>query len=183
MFNDAAVAARAMQAENRARRVLVVDCDVHQGNGTAAIFADDPTVFTFSIHAANNYPFEKVAGDLDIALPDATPGARYLEALADGLARALDAARPQLAIYLASADPFERDQLGKLALSAADLAERDRIVFEACRSSGVSVAAVMSGGYAQDVADIVAIHLATVRTAARYSGSPAPAPPPNNFRS
>lgn len=169
VFNDAAVAARAMQAENRARRILVIDCDVHQGNGTAAIFADDPSVFTFSIHGANNYPFSKVSGDLDIALPDGTSGPAYLDALRDALARALKAAQPELAIYLAGADPFERDRFGKLALTAADLAERDRVVFDRCLSEDVALAAVMSGGYANDVEDIVDIHFATVQTAARYA--------------
>ncbi|UCF19217.1 MAG: histone deacetylase [Gemmatimonadota bacterium] len=168
VFNDAAVATRAMQAEGRAERIVILDCDVHQGNGTAAIFADDPTVFTFSIHGANNFPFHKVAGDLDIALPDATGGADYLEALEAGLDEALPAASADLAIYLAGADPYENDRYGKLALSAADLAERDRLVLDRCRAAGLPVAIVMSGGYATEISDIVAIQFQTVRTGADY---------------
>lgn len=169
VFNDAAVAARTMQAEGRIARVLILDCDVHQGNGTAAIFATDPSVFTFSIHGANNFPFRKVESDLDIPLPDGTSGETYLEALYQGLNRALASAGAQLAIYLAGADPFERDRYGKLALTSADLAERDRIVFHGCRGAGLPVATVMSGGYADNVRDIVDIHFATVRAAAQHA--------------
>lgn len=169
VFNDAAVAARAMQAENQAKRLLILDCDVHQGNGTADIFADDPTVFTFSIHGAGNFPFRKGKSDLDIALPDGTRGPAYLDALKQGLERSLSAARPNLAIYLAGADPYERDRYGKLALTREDLAERDRLVFERCRDAGLPVATVMSGGYASAINEIVDIHFATVSMAGDYA--------------
>ncbi len=166
VFNDAAVAARAMQAEGRAARILIIDCDVHQGNGTAAIFADDPTVFTFSIHGANNYPFRKVPGDLDISLPDATAGEVYLAALKKRLPEAIAAAQASLAIYLAGADPYEGDRYGRMMLTPGELAERDRWVLESCSRGNLAVAATMSGGYAADPADIARIHSATVQIAA-----------------
>jgi acetoin utilization deacetylase AcuC-like enzyme len=159
-----------MQAEGRIARAVILDCDVHQGNGTAAIFATDPSVFTFSIHGANNFPFRKVEGDLDIPLPDGTSGDVYLEVLERGMDRALAGAGAELAIYLAGADPFEGDRYGKLALTSADLADRDRIVFLKCRGAGLPVATVMSGGYADNVSDIVDIHFATVRAAAYHAG-------------
>lgn len=169
VFNDAAVAARSMQAEGRARRVLIADCDVHQGNGTASIFDGDASVFTFSVHGANNYPFRKVAGDLDIPLPDGTDGTGYLSVLAEALDRAMPSFRPDLVIYLAGADPYLHDRFGRLALDASDLDRRDRLVFERCRMANVPVATVMSGGYARDIDDIIDIHFATVRAAAEYS--------------
>jgi acetoin utilization deacetylase AcuC-like enzyme len=168
VFNDSAVAARAMQAEGAARRVLIIDCDVHQGNGTAAIFGRDETIFTFSIHGANNFPFHKEQSDLDIALDDGAGDAAYLAALGDGLFLALEQSRADMAIYLAGADPFHDDRLGRLALTKPGLAERDRMVFEYCRWAGLPVAVTMAGGYARDVADTVDIHFATVRLAASY---------------
>jgi acetoin utilization deacetylase AcuC-like enzyme len=166
VFNDSAVAARAMQAEGRARRVVVFDGDVHQGNGTAAIFRDDPTVFTFSIHGAKNFPLRKEASDLDVGLPDGCGDAEYLEALERGLSVALERARADLAIYLAGADPFEDDRLGRLKLTKQGLAERDRLVFSRCRAAGVPVAVTMAGGYARRVEDTADIHFQTVRLAA-----------------
>ncbi|MEJ2556900.1 MAG: histone deacetylase [Anaerolineae bacterium] len=166
VFNDSAIAARAMQAEGKAGRVVIIDCDVHQGDGTATIFADDPTVFTFSIHGARNFPFHKVRSDLDIELEDGTGGAAYLEALEDGVERALALARADLAIYLAGADPYAGDRLGRLALSKAGLAARDRMVLELCRRAGIPVAIVMAGGYARQVQDTVDIHFQTVCIAA-----------------
>ena len=168
VFNDAAVAARAMQAEGRARRVLVVDCDVHQGNGTASILAGDDSVFTFSIHGARNFPFDKAQSDLDIELPDGCPDDFYLEQLAHGLATAFDLARPDLVLYLAGADPYHDDRLGRLALSFAGLAERDRQVYAACRAGGVPVAITMAGGYARQIDDTVAIHRQTIELAADH---------------
>ncbi|MFQ5613384.1 MAG: histone deacetylase [Anaerolineae bacterium] len=165
VFNDSAIAARAMQAEGLARRVVVIDCDVHQGNGTAAILAADPTVFTFSIHGARNFPFRKERSDLDVALEDGAGDETYLAALEDGLRRALSEARADLAIYLAGADPFVDDKLGRLAVSKRGLAERDRRVLAHCRAAGLPVAVTMSGGYARQVQDTVDIHLQTITTA------------------
>ena len=165
VFNDAAVAARAMQAEGRAERILVVDCDVHQGNGTASILACDDSVFTFSIHGARNFPFAKESSDLDIELPDGCSDEAYLTHLDDGLATAFDLAQPDLVIYLAGADPYHDDRLGRLALSFAGLAERDRRVFARCKADAVPVAIAMAGGYARQIDDTVAIHAATIRLA------------------
>jgi acetoin utilization deacetylase AcuC-like enzyme len=162
VFNDAAVAARALQAEGRVRRVVILDCDVHQGDGTAAIFAADPTVFTFSIHGARNYPLHKPPSDLDVGLEDGTGDAAYLDALDRGVQQALERAGAELAIYLAGADPFAGDRLGRLALSKHGLAERDRLVFQRCRAAGLPVAVTMAGGYGRDVEDTVEIHLRTV---------------------
>jgi acetoin utilization deacetylase AcuC-like enzyme len=167
IFNDVAVAVRAMQAEGRARRIVVVDCDVHQGDGTAAIFAGDSSVFTFSIHGAKNFPLHKERGDLDVELPDATGDADYLNALEVGLERSLALACADLAIYLAGADPYVGDTLGRLALSQEGLAARDRLVFDQCRAAGLPVAVVMGGGYAKNIQDTVAIQLETVRIAAQ----------------
>lgn len=150
-----------MQAEGRAGRILIVDCDVHQGNGTASILAGDDSVFTFSIHGARNFPFAKERSDLDIELPDGCSDAAYLTRLAEGLDIAFDLARPELVIYPAGADPFHDDRLGRLALSFAGLAERDRQVFARCRTGDIPVAIAMAGGYARQIDDTVAIHAAT----------------------
>jgi len=166
VFNDSAVAARAMQAEGRAQRVLILDCDVHQGDGTAAILADDARSFTFSIHGAKNFPFRKQHSDLDVALPDDTGDDAYLDALEAGVRRALAAARPDLVIYLAGADPYFDDRLGRLALTKAGLAERDRVIFHYCRAAGLPLAITMAGGYARRIEDTVDIHFHTVAAAA-----------------
>lgn len=166
VFNDAAIAAAAMQAERRVQRVLVVDCDVHQGDGTASIAAGDPSVFTFSIHGRHNYPFTKAESDLDIDLDDGTGDDEYLDRLERGLDHAFAAARAGLVIYLAGADPYEGDRLGRLCLTKAGLAERDRRVFDRCARAGLPVATCMAGGYAREVEDTVDIHLRTVRIAA-----------------
>lgn len=166
VFNDSAVAARAMQAEGRARRVAIIDCDVHQGDGTAAILAGDETIFTFSIHGANNFPFRKQRSDLDIELPDGTGDDAYLDALEQGLRQALASARAELVIYLAGADPYFDDRLGRLALTKAGLAERDRLVFHYTRRAGIPLAITMAGGYARRIEDTVDIHFQTVAAAA-----------------
>lgn len=171
LFNDSVVAARAMQAAGLVRNVVVIDLDVHQGNGTAAICRLDPTVYTFSVHGAKNFPLRKEQSDLDIELEDGTTDARYLGAVARGLRKALAEARPDLAIYLAGSDPFEGDRLGRLKVSKAGLAERDRLVFEACGRAGLPVAVTMAGGYAKDVADTVDIHWQTVRRAIEMAGA------------
>ena len=165
VFNDAAVAARAMQNEGRARRILIVDCDVHQGNGTASILAGDDSIFTFSIHGARNFPFEKELSDLDIELPDGCADAGYLIRLDEGLNIAFDQARPDLVIYLAGADPYHDERLGRLALSFAGLAERDRRVFSRCKALGIPLAIAMAGGYARQINDTVTIHAASIRLA------------------
>ncbi|MBU3696316.1 histone deacetylase [Dechloromonas sp.] len=170
VFNDAAVAARAMQAEGRAQRVLIVDCDVHQGNGTASILRGDDSIFTFSIHGARNFPFEKETSDLDIELPDGCNDDAYLLQLDHGLDTAFDLARPDLVIYLAGADPYHDDRLGRLALSFAGLAERDRRVFIRCQALGLPVAVAMAGGYARQIDDTVAIHATSIRLARQILG-------------
>jgi len=169
VFNDVVVAARVAQRDGLARRVVFIDCDVHQGDGTAALVVDDPSCFAFSIHGAHNFPARKVAGDLDVALADGCGDAGYLGALEDGLQRALDASRAELAIYLAGADPYRDDRWGRLALSKEALAARDRMVLSACRARGLATVVTMAGGYAPRVEDIVDIHVATVRTAARLA--------------
>ena len=169
VFNDSAIAARAVQAAGLVERVVVVDTDVHQGNGTAAILAGDPTVFTFSIHGEKNFPFHKERSDLDLPLPDGADDATFLEALGRGLEQALDSSEPGLAIYLAGADPFVGDRLGRLSVTKAGLAERDRMVLGGCRERGIPVAVTMAGGYSEDVGDIVDIHFHSVGLAARMT--------------
>jgi acetoin utilization deacetylase AcuC-like enzyme len=173
VFNDVAVAARLMQAEWHRRRrsllrVLVIDVDVHQGNGTAAIFRDDPTVFTLSLHGAKNFPVRKETSDLDIELPDGCGDADYLAALDSALAQLWHRHAKEpfgLAFYVAGADPHEGDRLGRLKLSFEGLAERDRRVFEALRSRSIPAAVSMAGGYGRSVDDTVAAHLRTLQLA------------------
>jgi acetoin utilization deacetylase AcuC-like enzyme len=165
VFNDVAVASRVLQRGGHARRIAVIDCDVHQGNGTAAIFRGDPTVFTFSMHGAKNYPFRKETSDLDVELEDGTGDEPYLAQLAHCLDVVLDTHRPDVAFYLAGADPYEGDRLGRLELTIAGLRRRDELVLDACRAAGLPVVITMSGGYASDVDAIVTIHANTIRTA------------------
>ena len=168
VFNDAAVAALAMIAEGRAAGVVILDCDVHQGNGTAAIMADRPDVFTFSVHGEKNYPARKERSDLDIALPDGTGDEDYLAALDQGLKDALGRFSPDLAIYLAGADPFEDDSLGRLSLTKAGLAARDRLAFRHFARAGIPVATAMAGGYARNIEDTVDIHFNSVSVVKEY---------------
>ncbi|HSI50891.1 MAG TPA: histone deacetylase [Ideonella sp.] len=173
VFNDVAVAARLMQAEwhrhhRSLLRVLVIDLDVHQGNGTAEIFADDPTVFTFSMHGARNFPFRKVPSDLDVDLPDGCDDTAYLAALAQGLDtvwQRLQRTPPGLVFYLAGADPHEGDRLGRLKVTAGGLAQRDRFVLDALRERGLPVALSMAGGYGHDIAVTVALQRHTLALA------------------
>ena len=171
VFNDVAVAARLMQAEwHRARnasllRIAVVDLDVHQGNGTAAIFADDSTVFTLSMHGAKNFPFRKEPSDLDIELPDGCGDAEYLAALDAALAelwRRHEQAPPGLIFYLAGADPHEGDRLGRLKLTSAGLAERDRRVLAAARERRIPIAMSMAGGYGRVIESTVEVQFNTI---------------------
>jgi acetoin utilization deacetylase AcuC-like enzyme len=171
VFNDSAIAARAVQVEGLARRVVIIDCDVHQGNGTAKIFEHDPTVFTFSIHGAKNFPFHKETSDLDVALIDEADDATYLAALREVLPIVLERAQADLAIYLAGADPYFDDSFGRMKLSKPGLLERDRFVLESCRAMGLPVAITMAGGYAKRVEDTADIHFQTVKLAAEMISS------------
>lgn len=170
VFNDTPIAARVMQKEGGVRRVVILDCDVHQGNGTAAILNGDTSIFTFSIHGQKNFPFRKINGCLDVGLDDGTGDAEYLDTLHEGVTRSLALSNPDLAIYLAGADPYQGDKLGRLALTKDGLAERDRMVFTLCREAGVPVAVVMAGGYGRDIRETVAIHVETARVAAEVWG-------------
>lgn len=174
VFNDVAVAIRAMQAEGLLRRAAILDLDVHQGNGTAALFQNDPEVFTASVHGASNFPFRKEQSDLDLPLPDRTPDAPFLEAVEVTTRAVVERGRPELVFYLAGADPYEEDRLGRLSVTRQGLAERDRIVVEAMRRHGIPLAVVMGGGYARQVEDTVAIHFASVRAVASLAGRPVP---------
>lgn len=162
VFNDVAVATRTLQREGRLRRVAVVDLDVHQGNGTARIFEDDPDVFTFSMHGEGNYPFQRERSRLDVELPDGTEDATYLAVLEAHLDAVLDEAAPELVFYLAGADPFSGDRFGRLKLSVDGLRRRDRRVFAACARRAVPVVVTLAGGYAERIEDIVTIHANTV---------------------
>lgn len=166
LLNDVAAAAAALLADGSVRRVAVVDLDVHHGNGTAAIFAGDDRVLTFSMHQEDIYPAIKPPSDLDVALPARIDDEAYLTLLAEHLPRAL-AGRPDLVLYLAGADPYREDQLGGLGLSLEGLRQRDRTVLDAARALGASVAVVLAGGYAMNTEDTVAIHAATVEEVIR----------------
>ena len=168
VFNDAAIAARLMQAERLVSRVAIVDLDVHQGNGTASILANDDSVFTLSLHGENNYPFTKAVSDLDVALPDGTQDDAYLAALEQALSDMFVRFAPQLIIYLAGADVYEGDRLGRLKLSKNGLAARDQLVMQAAYERRLPVAIAMAGGYAREIAETVAMHLQTVSIAAAY---------------
>ena len=165
VLNDSAIAARALLAEGLVEKVVVLDTDVHQGNGTAAIVRGDARVFTFSIHGAKNYPFHKEESDLDAPLPDGASDDAFLLALGERLERVLDLEDWNLAIFLAGADPFEGDKLGRLRVTKSGLAERDRMVLEGCRERDIPVAVTMAGGYAREVEDTVDIHFQTVKRA------------------
>jgi acetoin utilization deacetylase AcuC-like enzyme len=174
VFNDVAVAIRRLQQHGRVRRAAVVDCDVHQGNGTASIFRGDATVFTLSLHGAKNYPFRKERSDVDVELDDGTGDEPYLAALAHSLEMVF-ASPPDIVFYLAGADPFEGDRLGRLKLTMAGLAARDRVVLDRCRAARVPAVVTMSGGYAHDVDDIVRIHVNTIRVATALTSLAHPA--------
>jgi acetoin utilization deacetylase AcuC-like enzyme len=165
-FNDVAIAIRALQSEGRIERAAIIDLDVHQGNGTNAIFAGDEGVYTFSMHGRRNYPFTKVNGSLDVELEDGCEDDEYLELLNDALPGVLAASRPDLVVYLAGADAHEGDRLGRLRLTAAGLARRDFIVIDAVREVGIPIAVTIAGGYGHDIDATVAIHLETARLCA-----------------
>ncbi|HEY1334108.1 MAG TPA: histone deacetylase, partial [Myxococcaceae bacterium] len=165
VFNDIAVSIRMLQAEGAIHRALVVDLDVHQGNGTAAVFATDPDVFTFSMHGEHNFPFRKQRSSLDIGLPDGAGDEVYLDALARHLPRVLEAARPDIVYYQAGVDPLAEDALGRLSLSHAGLEARDTFVLEAARRSGLPVVVTLGGGYARPLDASVRAHIGTYRAA------------------
>jgi acetoin utilization deacetylase AcuC-like enzyme len=169
VFNDAAVTIRTLLDEGTIGRACVIDCDVHQGNGTAEILGNDPNVFTFSIHCAKNFPSRKHPSHLDVNLDDGTQDIQYLSALEQALAQVFDAGPYDLAIYLAGADPFVGDRLGKLALTKEGLRMRDRLVLESLKDRNTPVAVAMAGGYAPDVEDIVDIHAMTVFECSRIA--------------
>jgi len=174
VFNDVAVATRVAQRAGMAREVVILDLDVHQGNGTAFIFSDAPEVFTLSVHGANNYPFRKEPSDLDLELPDGTGDEPYLETVERGIEKALLNRHFDLAFFLAGADPFAGDRLGRLAVTKEGLRQRDGIVLSACRERGIPVAVVMAGGYASPVEDTVDVHFNTVLVASRWWPGEAP---------
>lgn len=165
VFNDVCVAARVLQQSGQISRALFVDCDVHQGNGTAAIAAGDPTLFSFSIHCIKNYPFRKATSDLDIDLAPGTGDEEYLQELRRALEWIDLRFDPDIVFYLAGADPYERDRLGHLKLTKPGLKERDRLVIDFYRERRIPVAISMAGGYAPDAEDIVDIHFGTIETA------------------
>lgn len=164
LFNDVAVAVRVLQRDGKVRRAAVVDLDVHHGNGTAAIFAGDPDVFTLSLHQERNYPAEKPPGSLDVGLDDGTNDEQYLDRLRRALPRVVEH-RPDLVVYLAGADPYRDDLLGGLSLTFDGLRARDALVFQVAREAGLPVAVTLAGGYARRLDDTVAIHQATVEEA------------------
>jgi len=165
-LNDVAIALRLLLKEGAIERAMVVDCDVHQGNGTAALFASDPRVFTFSIHQLNNYPAIKPPSDIDVNLDDGVGDEEYLDQLLAHYVPALRKHQPQLVIYLAGADPYYQDELGGLALTMNGLRNRDRLVIETALRRGAHVAVTLAGGYAFLVQDTVTIHVNTVKAAA-----------------
>jgi acetoin utilization deacetylase AcuC-like enzyme len=169
VFNDAAVAILTLLSESKIRRAVVIDCDVHQGNGTAQIFAERDDVFTFSIHGEKNFPIRKSPSDMDIDLPDGTPDETYLRVLGEALEQVLCHGPFDLAIYLAGADPFEGDRLGRLKLTKNGLAARDALVLSELMARRIPVAGAMAGGYAQSIGDIVDIHAQTIRIASEYA--------------
>ena len=169
VFNDVAVAIRVLQRDRRISRAAIIDLDVHQGNGTHAVFAHDTSVFTFSMHGGRNYPFHKVPGRLDIELADRTGDDDFLSLLADALPRVLAESRADLVMYLAGADPLEHDRLGRLALTSHGLARRDALVIDQCREVGMPVAITIAGGYAHPIDESVSAHVTTARIASRFA--------------
>ncbi len=170
VFNDIAIAANELLYSGEAKQILVVDLDVHQGNGTASIFAAEPRVFTFSMHGARNYPTRKEKSDLDIGLPDGTGDQVYLDTLKGHLPGLLDGIRPDLVFYLSGVDVLETDKLGRLAMSIQGCKERDRFVLQSCLDRRLPVAVAMGGGYSERLATIVEAHANTYRVATGLYG-------------
>ena len=172
VFNDVAIAIRLLQRDGLIRRAAIVDLDVHQGNGTHAVFAGDESVFTFSMHGGRNYPFQKVPGRLDVELTDGTGDDEYLTVLAGALPRVLAESEPDLVVYLAGADAHEGDRLGRLGLTFDGLARRDALVFEYCREIGLPVVVTIAGGYGRSIDDTIRVHVETARIASSWLASP-----------
>lgn len=166
VFNDSIIAARCLRRDGAVSRVLVIDCDVHQGNGTALMARDEPDIFTFSIHGAKNFPARKESSDLDVAIDDGAGDSVYLRALSDALSDIDAQFTPDLVIYLAGADPYHGDRWGRVGLTKEGLRSRDHIVMRWCQSLGLPLVVTMAGGYAENIDDIVDIHFATVSAAA-----------------
>jgi acetoin utilization deacetylase AcuC-like enzyme len=171
VFNDVAVAIRMLQHQGRIERATIVDLDVHQGDGTHAIFAGDASVFTFSMHGQGNFPFTKVSGCVDIAFADGVDDHAYLSALSDALPTVIHQSRPDIVFFLAGADPHEGDRLGKMKLTFDGLIRRDSLVLEACREIGLPVVLTIAGGYGRNLQDTVQIHVNTVRVAKQFASS------------
>jgi acetoin utilization deacetylase AcuC-like enzyme len=169
VLHDVAIAIRRLQKDKAIERAMTIDCDVHQGNGTAAIFAGDHSVFTLSIHQENNYPYPKPPSTLDINLRDGVEDAEYLRALEEGMEKALAEFTPGLIFYIAGGDPYRDDQLGGLKLTLKGLEKRDRLVFEKARGKNIPVAVTLAGGYARHVEDTVKIHTNTIRVAKEFA--------------
>jgi acetoin utilization deacetylase AcuC-like enzyme len=167
VFNDIALAANVLLSQQLVKKILIVDLDVHQGNGTAKIFEKDPRVFTFSMHGARNYPTRKEQSDLDIGLPDQTNDQLYLSTLKETLPRLMDEVQPDFIFYLAGVDVLATDKLGRLALSMEGCKQRDRLVLETCHRNQIPVAISMGGGYSERLAHIVEAHCNTFREAMR----------------
>lgn len=176
VFNDLAVAAVRLTEEGHAARVLIVDCDVHQGDGTAALTAGRPAIATFSIHAERNFPARKARSTVDVPLPDGTGDEAYLRALADHLVPLVDRFRPDLLLYQAGVDPFAGDRLGRLALSAGGLDARDRFVAALARSRAIALASTPGGGYGPDMMEIAKRHVRSLLTLAEGMGGRLSAP-------
>ncbi len=169
ILNDIAIATRVLQRDALARRVTVIDCDVHQGNGTAAVFNGDPEVFTFSMHGEKNFPLRKETSHLDVGLPDGIGDEEYLNVLLEYLPSIIESFRPQIVFYQAGVDPHERDRLGKLKLTLEGLRQRDEFVIGTCRAVGIPVVTTMGGGYGKEISETVEGHCNTVRVALKFA--------------
>ena len=170
VLNDIAVAVKKGKEEGMIKRAFIIDCDLHQGNGTAHIFRNDTDVFTFSIHQENNYPFHKPKSDMDIGLSDKTKDKEYMENLEKHIPKIISDFKPEFIMYVAGADPYEHDQIGNLSLTKNGLKERDRFISEQAKNYGIPLSLVLAGGYATEEADTVAIHFNTIKTAIEMLG-------------
>ncbi|MEM7331870.1 MAG: histone deacetylase [Chloroflexota bacterium] len=169
LYNDIMVGIRTMQAEGRIKSAVVIDCDVHQGNGTAEIAAGDSSVYTFSIHGEKNFPFRKIASDWDIGLPDGTEDEAYLGALETAVSQIINAQKPDFVVYLAGADVHENDRLGRLKLTKSGIRQRDEMVLSKCQAAGIPVAVLMAGGYGKNLNVMVDVQAQTVKVVKSFS--------------